>query len=343
TSLAIADGEVLFSKAFFYLLKYVEYFIIYFLATNIIKTKKQVVIYILCFFITAIIVNIHGYSLLGRVDRLYAPFDAPHTVIGGVATGAGESNTYGGYLVLIISLALGLFCYLDGNILLGLGIFIIFSLIPLAYTLSRSSYLAFVVMFFTTIFFTEKKRMFLIAIMSLVIVLIPVFIPKVVKTVKDRIEETLVGPVYSDKEFEVMGIKIRELSALARVDAWQRAFVKFIPNRPILGHGVTGVGLVDTQIPLIIGEVGLIGLSVFFWILFTIYKESFLIFKTVNDKIYKALSLFLITTLTALLVQSVAANTFIIIRIMEPFWFLCGMVMVLSNLEKEEQNYIKNV
>ncbi|MFQ3675263.1 MAG: hypothetical protein SNJ64_01815, partial [Endomicrobiia bacterium] len=48
TSLAIADGEVLFSKAFFYLLKYVEYFIIYFLATNIIKTKKQVVIYILC-------------------------------------------------------------------------------------------------------------------------------------------------------------------------------------------------------------------------------------------------------------------------------------------------------
>ena len=335
TILGIFTQEVVINKAFFYLLKYTEYFVIYFLVTNIVKSRKQVIVYILCFFITAIVVNLHGYSLIGKVDRLYAPFDTPEYVIGsGQDSGAGEANTYGGYLVIIISLALSFFCYLKSvKKSLLILIFIIFSLVPLAYTLSRSSYLAFIVMVITTIFFTEHKKIFLIMSLIISIMFIIIFMPKVISTVSNRINETFTGPNYSSEEFVIMGIKIRELSALARVDAWRRAFVKFLPNKPILGHGITGVGLVDTQIPLIIGEVGLVGLFTFFWLIFTIYKESFIIFKTTKDNIFKALSLFQITILTALLAQSIGANTFIIVRIMEPFWFLCGITMMAKVVE----------
>jgi hypothetical protein len=35
-----------------------------------------------------------------------------------------------------------------------------------------------------------------------------------------------------------------------------------------------------------------------------------------------------------LLFHATAANTFIIVRIMEPFWFTAGMVMMLPEMEK---------
>jgi hypothetical protein len=37
-----------------------------------------------------------------------------------------------------------------------------------------------------------------------------------------------------------------------------------------------------------------------------------------------------------LLFHATAANTFIIVRIMEPFWFVTGMVMMLLELEKPQ-------
>jgi hypothetical protein len=38
-----------------------------------------------------------------------------------------------------------------------------------------------------------------------------------------------------------------------------------------------------------------------------------------------------------LLLHSIGSNTFIIVRIMEPFWFLMGLVVVLYHIEKDKQ------
>lgn len=328
TYLGIISGTVIFKKAMFYILKYVEYFLIYFLVTQIVKTKQQVKTYIIFFIITSIIVNIHGYSLIGKVDRVYAPFDAPGAeTMPGVPVGSGEANTYGGYLVIVCSLLLSLFCYSDlltANFLYI--ILFIFSLVPFAYTKSRSSYFAFVPMVLTIILLTEKKKNLVLLGMLLLFALSPVIFPEAVSIVIERIKETFVGPNYSEEEAVILGFKIRELSALARVNSWKRAFEEFIPKRPIFGFGVTGVGLVDAQIPLIIGEVGLLGLTIFLWLIVSIFKQSFQTFKTTNEPLFKSISLCVISSLVGLLFHSVAANTFIIIRIMEPFWFLCGLV-----------------
>jgi len=44
----------------------------------------------------------------------------------------------------------------------------------------------------------------------------------------------------------------------------------------------------------------------------------------------------LIISLAGLLAQSVGVNTFIIVRIMEPFWFLTAVVMKLYLMKKGE-------
>jgi hypothetical protein len=43
----------------------------------------------------------------------------------------------------------------------------------------------------------------------------------------------------------------------------------------------------------------------------------------------------LIAGLVGLLVHAIAANTFIIVRIMEPFWFIVGIVIALSQMNDE--------
>lgn len=334
TYLGILSGTVIFTKAFFYILKYIEYFIIYFLVTQIADNKKLIKTYLILFIITSFIVNIHGYTLIGKVERLYAPFDVPSAVIGGSAPGGAEANTYGGYLVIILSLLISLFCYANSITTELLYTFlIIFSLVPFAYTKSRSSYLAFVPMILTIAVLTEKKRNILIGGVLLLFILSPIIFPEATQSVADRIKETFRSPVYSDQEATILGFKIRELSALARIESWKRVFTKFLPSNPIIGHGVTGVGLVDTQIPRIIGEVGLLGLTIFLWLVFTIFKESIMIFNSTRELIYKSLSLSIISSIVGLLFHSIAANTFIIIRIMEPFWFLFGLLVSSKSTE----------
>jgi hypothetical protein len=39
--------------------------------------------------------------------------------------------------------------------------------------------------------------------------------------------------------------------------------------------------------------------------------------------------------LVGLLVHAIGANTFIIVRIMEPFWFVVGLVVTLDRLQPE--------
>lgn len=336
TYFGITSGIVNFKKAFFYILKYTEYFIIYFLTTQIVQTRQQLRNLIIAFLLTSVIVNIHGISLIGKVPRIYAPFDAPgaEATLTGGEVGAGEANTYGGYLIIVISLLISLFCYSELPTTNFLYLFlIIFSLIPLAYTKSRSSYFGFVPMVLTIIFLTEKKRTLILSGLLLLFALSPIVFPSATATVVERIKETFAGPSWSEEETVILGFKVKELSALARVKSWKKAFFEFIPQRPIFGFGVTGVGLVDTQIPLIIGETGLLGLVIFLWLLFSVFKSSMFVFKTIQDPLLKSISLCVISSLVGLLFHSVGANTFIIIRIMEPFWFLCGLVSV-SNLIK---------
>lgn len=50
-------------------------------------------------------------------------------------------------------------------------------------------------------------------------------------------------------------------------------------------------------------------------------------FRESTDSFYRGLSLGLFAGFIGLLFHAVGSNTFIIIRIMEPFWFLTAMVL----------------
>lgn len=108
-------------------------------------------------------------------------------------------------------------------------------------------------------------------------------------------------------------------------------------KNPILGEGVSGLGLVDAQYPLVLGETGIIGFLIFIWLLTVIFKQSLSIFKQIEDDWLKGLILGFIGGFVGLLFHSFAAATFIIVRIMEPFWFLAAIVIMLPEISNETQ------
>ena len=57
-----------------------------------------------------------------------------------------------------------------------------------------------------------------------------------------------------------------------------------------------------------------------------------------DHHLLRGLSVGLIAGLAGLLVHALAANTFIIVRIMEPFWFLTGIVIALSAIDEESRH-----
>jgi hypothetical protein len=51
-----------------------------------------------------------------------------------------------------------------------------------------------------------------------------------------------------------------------------------------------------------------------------------------DEELYKGLVLGFIAGFIGLVFHAITANTFIMIRIMEPFWFVTGIIMMLPKL-----------
>ncbi|MBU0467692.1 MAG: O-antigen ligase family protein [Candidatus Omnitrophica bacterium] len=309
----------------FYILKYLEYYLVFYLVLGIIKSKSQVKAYLKAFIITFAIVNIYACTQIGS-GRVSAPFEGE----------IGEPNTLGGYQVLILSIIMGLLSHMRLKKwrwpLIALALF---SLVPFAYTLSRASYLAIIPAYLTVIILHKtKRRNVFVGFLMTVIILLIFFFPK---NVKDRIFYTFV-PVKQEgiPTFKLLGIELGP-SASARLQSWSVAVNRW-QKKPYIGYGITAAGFLDSQYFSNLVELGTIGLVAFLALLSSIFRNTLRIYRNSNDEIFKGLSLGFLAGHVGLLFHAIAANTFIIIRIMEPYWFLLAMIMAIPKLEKSQEN-----
>ncbi len=113
--------------------------------------------------------------------------------------------------------------------------------------------------------------------------------------------------------------------------------------QPLWGYGVTGYTFLDAQYPRTLAETGMIGVFTFGWIIVAFYRESYRLYRFSEDGMYRGLALEMIAGLTGLLVHAVGANTFIIVRIMEPFWLTAGLVVASAKLDEEPPSEVAHV
>jgi hypothetical protein len=91
----------------------------------------------------------------------------------------------------------------------------------------------------------------------------------------------------------------------------------------------------DAQYPRILVETGVVGVLAFAWLINALFRMGLGTLREHQDDLLRGLSVGLIAGLVGLLVHAIGANTFIIVRIMEPFWFLTGMVIALSQMREQ--------
>jgi len=64
-----------------------------------------------------------------------------------------------------------------------------------------------------------------------------------------------------------------------------------------------------------------------------VFRVSLRVYRTSSDPLCCGLALGHLGALVGLLIHSLGANTFIIVRIMEPFWFLTALVVMSPGIE----------
>src|SRR3989442_1438547 len=217
TMLGYMTGTISSWSGYFYVLKYVEYFVIYYMAVNNLRDREHAWRLIGAAFITAAIVSVIGLAQVPSGERVSAPFEGE----------IGEPNTFGGYLLFMMAIAAGI------------------------------------------AFETENLR--------------------------------------------------------------RRA------QRPIFGWGVTGFGFMDAQYARVLAETGLVGLATFLWLMWAVGRHALDVYATRDDPEERGLVLGFLAGFAGLLVHAFGSNTFIIVRIMEPFWLVTGIVMMIPALEAKER------
>ncbi|BFU91561.1 MAG: hypothetical protein NTAFB01_27480 [Nitrospira sp.] len=321
----VLNGHVRPLTGFFFVLKYFEYFFVFFMVVNHVRSQQQVVGLVLALLTVGLIVSLYAISQIPSGQRASAPFEGE----------IGEPNTLGGYLVFLLAIMTGLLLHVQfGPIRIALLVLAGFAVLALMATLSRSSYLAGAVLLMT-VGLTQWRRPRVLTLLLVVIALVPLLAPA---NVKQRVNETFFGRQYGG-EIKVGNVGL-DLSTTERLKSWTYVLKDWVHD-PILGRGITGYAWADAQYVKIIGETGLAGLVAFGFIIYRLWRcarESFL---SETDPFAKGLAHGFLLALVAMLAHGIGANTFIIIRIMEPFWLCAGLVMLLPILAVQVEPPIK--
>ena len=303
---------------FFFVLKYFEYFIIYFIAVNQLKEKKQIERLLFTMLAVCFIVCIIAIYQIPAGGRVSAPFEGD----------VGEPNTFGGYLVLMLSIVLGLLLtYGSKKEKILFGILSFFITLTLAATLSRASWVALIPMVVMLLYFSKRKLPIIVALVIIVLIS-PFILPK---SVKERVAFTFTQPKETG-QVTVGNVRL-DTSTSGRLESWKNVLEEDFFNHPILGYGITGYRFLDAQYPRVLAETGLLGFTTFFILLFSIYMNALHTYKDSTDPLFRGLSLGYLAGFVAMLAHGIGANSFIIVRIMEPFWFLTAMIIMIPKIE----------
>ena len=309
------------SVALFRFIKYTEYFLIFFLVQDNVRTFSDSRWFALVF------VAVAALSALYSIYRGATAWQEAGETFARSTGPTGENyNTLAGYFIQGLALALPLTLSSRSwawRIPLGIASCVLFG--ALLYSHSREGY----IMLAAAIVFLARSRYQGIFVVGLLVWLTaPILVPQ---SIHDRIDDT--AHQLRMAQTDDPGSN----SMTARLYAWRYRWHGWFVNRPILGHGLGAIPFtVDNQYLLTMVQTGLIGLSLFLVLLLRIWKVLSLPARRMAHTFPGVLVLGAQAAFVGLLVQGWAAASFGTIRTMEPFWFLMGIALATIRMVDQQ-------
>ncbi len=307
--------------AFFIMLKMLEFYCVFFLCGHAVRNLRDVRYQVILFFIVSVIVAGYAASTVGVTPRVSAPFEK----------GGTEPNTLGGYLVLVMCISFALMTqapFMWQKILFTATIGIAFY--PFLFTLSRASYLAFLVGIVTISFIS--RRFVFILLVGVVLACSTLIMPdKVIERVSYTFQHE------TGQQVKVAGREVPlkvDKSTHERFLVWRKVgFLLFSIGGLYtwLGGGVSWESVLDSQYARVILETGLLGLAAFVFMQYRILRTSREAYRWTNDWFSRGIAMGVFGATLALVVHSIGTISFLIVRIMEPYWFLVAICVAVRN------------
>ncbi len=330
TLIGVLLGRVRPFAGFFFLLKYYEYFFLYFMTVNLVTEEKQIKHLVTVSLVTCFLVSLYAIFQMANGQRASAPFEGKE----------GEPNTLGGYLVFMLSIVTGLLVTPGASrnrmwhfVLLMTGF------VALQATLSRSSYLAAGVVVMVFMIYLSRRRPLLLTFVLLGVMAAPVWAPE---SVKNRVMYTFTQSSREGEQYRIGAVKV-DTSTTDRLRSWQEA-VKSWKESPLWGKGVTGGPFMDAMYPKLLADVGLLGIVAFGFLMWSIYRLARSALQEIDDPYFHGIIIGFLLGFVGMLIHGIGANTFIIVRIMEPFWLYAALIAKVVHLrsrksgDKEERS-----
>lgn len=301
--------------AFFVMLKMLEFYMVFFLVVNAMRDLRDVRRQLALFLAVAMIVCGYGMLMLRSVQRVGTPFEAQGP----------EPNTLGGYLVVVMCVAVGLLTQSPaGKKKLLFAAIAAAAFIPFLFTLSRASYIGLLVAMLTLGFVGRKAYVVLGVV--LILVLSPFLMPA---DVKDRVNYTFQRG--SGEEVVVAGKPLGfqvDKSTHERFYVWRKVWY-LLHHAPWFGGGIAWETVLDSQYARVIMETGLIGLTAFLFLQWRIFRTCHEAYRWSRDWVGRGVALGATAAMAGLVTHSLGTISFLIIRIMEPFWFLVALTVII--------------
>lgn len=317
--------------AAFVMLKMLEFYLIFFMVGHAVRRAKDLRTPVTLFFIVMLIVSTYGIYSIGTTPRVSAPFEH----------GGTEPNTLGGYLVLCLCLALGLLLQAPRFKLKVLFFAIGFlGFVPLLYTLSRASYGALIVGF--TVIALMSRKYAIVVLLAAVLAASSLIMPE---SVVDRVAMTL--PDDGGRDLAVFGKDLGvsvDKSTYERVHVWRKVWFILSLGAPffLFGGGVSWESVLDSQYARVLLETGVVGMAAFLFLQWRILKTTRQAYRWTEDWLSRGIALGMFGATLALIAHSIGTISFLIVRIMEPYWFFIALTVSIRNeaIARHTQRYL---
>jgi len=312
TLVGVAGGTTKLLTAALYMGKFTEFFLIYLLLVNNITRREEfralAVFSVIVALASALMVS-NAFSEDRTAGRLNGPL--------------GETaNMYGGYLILNLGIALGLFLHSPTAGARGaFAIAVALLGVPLLYTYSRTSIVA---IFFAAMLFGIMKDRRLLVVTVIVGIVTPIIAPA---AIMDRIS-TIAG----------MATGNEPSSWSSRMYAWQTLGGKALEESPLVGFGLASVnlGMVDNEYVRVFIDTGILGLGLFLWVLVKLgIRATSLVNQLPDHTFERGYASGYWIAFVAMMVHAVGATSYTSIRTMECFVVITGLFGALYNRSQE--------
>jgi len=350
--LGYLQGTLPIRRGVLFTFKRLEYFWLFFMTLNIMKTDKEVK------FATNLLIWLTIFvSAIGVVQFYLFPLSA---LSGGGSTatsGFGRANTLADFFLIIGGVVFALLIYVGERRKLWFYLFVTVLVAGvLVMTKSRGAYVSIPPLMLIIVYLSKSKK----AILSVVVLGILFFCYLSLMFVLSLGSTTLSrgGVVLTQKhtgdisnQFASLGdIATKGVTADSSFNARYSAWIDNIPKilqYPVFGHGVGSVPLsyFDCQHVREMYETGLLGFAMFLYMNYVIFMSVLTLFYMTDDPFTKGITCGFLGGHVGMMVHGWSIANFYTIMNMEIFWFLLALIMILYNnhitREYEKKHIVK--